>query len=238
MFVPIRAESTTLTAEHVKLLDDEFFRSDPLAHFSSRIAMLLETNRTTETATSTDEPDFLRALGLQGGEASLAFTASHRRIHVATDALQLRHHAAEGLLRFLYAAAAAIPRAGDAASAWLSVADSPLSMKDVIEKTQEALSDDPHKFWDLLFPPGTPLTHDTNVAAETALAWTNHAIRLLTDPELSVNAANNKVKHGLAVSVRGDVRIEFIAQGPNDDGTIPLSAFGEGESLPSSMGRC
>ena len=69
-------------------------------------------------------------------------------------------------------------------------------------------------------------------AAETAVAWANHAVWLLTNDELSVNAAHNKLKHGLATSARGDVRIELITTPPNEDGTIPTSAFGEGKSLP------
>ena len=60
----------------------------------------------------------------------------------------------------------------------------------------------------------------------------NHACALLTDNELSVNAAHNKVKHGLAVSARGDVRIELLTTPPNDLGEIPVSAFGEGNSVP------
>ena len=69
-------------------------------------------------------------------------------------------------------------------------------------------------------------------AAETAVAWANHAVWLLTSDELSINAAHNKLKHGLATSARGDVRIELITTPPNEDGTIPTSAFGEGKSIP------
>lgn len=69
-------------------------------------------------------------------------------------------------------------------------------------------------------------------AAETAIAWANHAVWLLTEYELSVNSAHNKLKHGLATSARGDVRIEFITTPPNADGTIPVSAFRNGKSLP------
>lgn len=60
----------------------------------------------------------------------------------------------------------------------------------------------------------------------------NHASSLLTGDELSVNAAHNKVKHGLAVSARGDVRVEFITTPPDDLGQIPLSAFNQGKSVP------
>jgi hypothetical protein len=38
-------------------------------------------------------------------------------------------------------------------------------------------------------------------------------------------AANNKVKHGLAVRARSDMRVTFVSQQPNDDGSVPLSAF-------------
>ncbi|GGJ94427.1 hypothetical protein GCM10011372_35930 [Agromyces bauzanensis] len=84
----------------------------------------------------------------------------------------------------------------------------------------------------LLFPAGTVVEGPAVGAVETAVAWANHAVWLLTNDELSINAAHNKLKHGLATSARGDVRIELITTQPNEDGTIPLNAFGVGKSLP------
>lgn len=43
--------------------------------------------------------------------------------------------------------------------------------------------------------------------------------------DINLNAAHNKVKHGLAVRSRGDLRMTFTTQPPYADGTIPLSAL-------------
>lgn len=64
------------------------------------------------------------------------------------------------------------------------------------------------------------------------MAWVKRASSPLTGDELSVNAAHNKVKHGLAVSARGDVRIELLTTAPDDLGQMPVSAFGDGKSMP------
>ncbi|KAB1640690.1 hypothetical protein [Gulosibacter chungangensis] len=232
MHLPIRAQGTTLTDEQAKILDDEFFLSNPLSHFSSRVSMLLETARSSYEATPENEPEFFNALGLDSADTALKFDAQHRSVQVAIDALSLRHQAAEALTRFIYARVAATPRKGDAKSTWLAVADSPTPMTKVIEANKAALDADPHRFLQLLFPPGTVVQRPVVGAAETAVAWANHAVWLLTNDELSINAAHNKLKHGLATSARGDVRIELITTPPNEDSTIPASAFGEGKSIP------
>jgi hypothetical protein len=50
-------------------------------------------------------------------------------------------------------------------------------------------------------------------------------VDLLGPAQVDVQAANNKVKHGLAVRARSDMRVTFVSQQPNDDGSVPLSAF-------------
>ncbi|WP_431826194.1 hypothetical protein [Microbacterium algeriense] len=232
MHLPIQAQATTLEPEQAKILDDEFFLSDPLSHFSARITMLLEASRSDYEASPENEPEFFRALGLEGADAALHFDGQHRRVQVAVDALSLRHQAAEALTRFIYARVAATPRSGDAASTWLAIADSPTPMIKVIESNKAALDADEHRFLQLILPPGTVVKGPVVGAAQTALEWANHAVWLLMNDELSINAAHNKLKHGLAASARGDVRIEFITTPPNEDGTIPVSAFGEGKSIP------
>lgn len=232
MHLPIRAQGTTLTDEQAKILDDEFFLSNPLSHFSSRVSMLLETARSSYEASPENEPEFFKTLGLDSADSALKFAPQHRSVQVAIDALSLRHQAAEALTRFIYARVAAAPRDSDAKSTWLAIADSPTPMIKVIEANKTALDADPHRFLQLLFPPGTVVEGPVMGAAETAVAWANHAVWLLTSDELSINAAHNKLKHGLATSARGDVRIELITTPPNEDGTIPTSAFGEGKSIP------
>ncbi|MCL3776629.1 MULTISPECIES: hypothetical protein [unclassified Actinomyces] len=232
MHLPLHAQDTTLTNEQAKILDDEFFRSDPLAHFSSRVSMLLETARSNYEASPKSEPEFFKALGLDNADSALKFDTQHRSIQVAIDALSLRHQAAEALIRFIYARVAAEPRRGDAKCTWLAIADSPTRMIEVIEASKATLDADQHRFLQLLFPPATEVKGPAVRAAESAVAWVNHAVWLLTSDELSINAAHNKLKHGLATSARGDVRTELITTPPNEDGTIPTSAFGEGKSTP------
>lgn len=232
MHLPIQAQGTTLTEEQAKILDDEFFLSDPIGHFASRATMLLEASHSNYKATPANETEFFNALSLDGADTALEFDDRHRSVQVAVDALSLRHQAAEALTRFIYARVAATRREGDATSTWLAIADSPTSMIKVIEANKSAFDVDPHRFLRLLFPPGTVVEGTYAGAAESAVAWVNHAEWLLTNDELSINAAHNKLKHGLATSARGDVRIDLITTPPKADGTIPSSAFGEGKSLP------
>jgi len=227
-----RADSVHLSERHAKALDDEFFLSHPAAYFASRISSLLAAERSAAVPTPVEEPEFFEALGQIETNQLLAFEGQDRRMQVAVEALSLRHQAAEALLRFMYAVTAARPKEGDAPSTWLAIADSPNALIDVVQKTVAALDADQELFMRCLFVPGTRVDEIVAAAADTAVAWMNHASSLLTGDELSVNAAHNKVKHGLAVSARGDVRIEFITTPPDELGQIPVSAFGEGKSVP------
>ena len=70
-------------------------------------------------------------------------------------------------------------------------------------------------------------------AFDVAWAWFLHSIHLLTSNELTVNAAHNKLRHGLAVRARDDVRIELmVGAKPDADGNLPSSAFQNGNSIP------
>lgn len=68
MYLSIQPQSTNLTDEQARILDDEFFLSDPLGHFTSRITMLLATSRTEYEATPESEPEFFKILGPSNGE--------------------------------------------------------------------------------------------------------------------------------------------------------------------------
>lgn len=232
MHLYLRADSIHLSEGRAEALDDEFFLSHPAAYFASRISSLLTAERSVAVPTPADEPEFFDALGLTKTDQLLVFEEQDRRLQVAVEALSLRHQAAEALLRFMYAVTAAKPNEGDAPSTWLAIADSPNALIDVVQKTVAALGADEELFLRCLFTPGTRVDENVAAAAETAVAWVNHASSLLTGDELSVNAAHNKVKHGLAVRARGDVRIELITTPPDELGQIPVSAFGEGKSVP------
>lgn len=55
--------------------------------------------------------------------------------------------------------------------------------------------------------------------------WLDFAIDLLVGHELQLNAAHNKVKHGLSVRARDDLKVSFVISPPNADGTIPVGAL-------------
>lgn len=232
MHLDLRADSIHLIEGHAKVLDDEFFLSHPAAYFASRISSLLAAERSVAVPAPADEPEFFDALGLTKPDQLLVFEEQDRRLHVAVEAVSLRHQAAEALLRFMYAVTVSKPKKGDAPSTWLAIADSPNALIEVVQKTVAALDADDELFLRCLFTPGTRVDENVAAAAETAVAWVNHASALLTGDELSVNAAHNKVKHGLAVSARGDVRIELMTTPPDELGQIPVSAFGAGKSMP------
>jgi hypothetical protein len=227
--LPIIPEGPHLTAKQAKILDDEFFLSDPHSYFTSRIAALLSDASSPPPETVAE---FRGKLGLPEDAAVFTFDERSRGIQVAIDAVALRHHAAEGLIRFIYGQVAAQPARGDAPCTWLAVADSPMKMVDVIAKIGEAVTADEGLFAKLFAPAGVTMDLPLQLAGQTAAAWVTHAIELVTNNELAVNAANNKVKHGLAVSARDDVRIELITAPVEDLSAIPVSAFGEGKSVP------
>ena len=231
MYLAISPEGTHLTADQAKILDDEFFRADPLGHFTSRISMLLASKSQTVAPTRATYPGFFDALGLDGLDALPGVGERNRDVQVSIDALALRHQCAEALERLLFALTAA-HEGPDARCLWWAIADSPTRTLNVLESTKRAFDADEHLLLRLMFGLDTPITDEAVAAADTALAWINHAGHLLAGDELSINAAHNKLKHGLAVATRDDVRIDLVAAPPNDKGEVPLSAFGEGKSVP------
>lgn len=146
MHLHLRADAVNLSEQYARKLDDEFFLSRPSAYFSSRISSILAAERSAATPTAPEYPDFFSSLNLTGGDELLEFSAQDRRTQVAVEALSLRHHAAEALMRFLYSVTVAEPRTGDARCAWLAVADSPTRLVDVVEKTVAALNADDELF--------------------------------------------------------------------------------------------
>lgn len=224
----IAPQGESLTDDQAYQLDAEFFRSSPLEYFVPRIEQLLTTSDRAPVHDTEAAKSFRRKLGLPLGERDpLETTESARQRQRAVDAVSVRHHAAETLLRLLYALSVAAPREGDARSVWVAIADSPVSLKEVAEAVAERLnSHAAPSFPELFLPSGIEVKEDLQRALDVAIEWTNHAIGLLTRDELAVNAGFNKVKHGLSVSTRDDVRVEILTTPVMaEDGTIPLSAF-------------
>jgi hypothetical protein len=62
-------------------------------------------------------------------------------------------------------------------------------------------------------------------ACNVFVEWLGYAARLLSPAEIDLQAGHNKVKHGLAVRARSDMRVTFLTTPPNADGSVPLSAL-------------
>ncbi|WP_168698743.1 hypothetical protein [Gordonia paraffinivorans] len=232
MHLPLRAQGATLTDEEAKILDDEFFLSNPLSHFSSRVSMLLKTARSNYEANPENETGVLQGPWSRQGK----YGTQVRRSAPQRPSRDRRVVSSPPSRRSPYPFHLCTSRRG--AAGWRCEVHlaghrrQPNSHDQVIEANKPALDADPRRFLQLLFQPGTVVEGPVVGTAETAVAWANHAVWLLTSDELSINAAHNKLKHGLATSARGDVRIELITMPPNEDGTIPTSAFGGGKSIP------
>lgn len=225
-----------LTPEQARALDDTFLASHPFQYFRSRIAALLAWQ---ELAPVGDDPltesngESLRSefkLYLQRPAADGPFEVLDVHAQVAADALTVRHHAAEALLRL--ACARLVPEpSGGAPCLWAAVATGPPQIADVITHlNQNANAPDPgERMFRLLVPPGAREAARSNAdviaAANVFVSWLSFAADLLSPSEIDLQATNNKVKHGLAVRARSDMRVTFVTQRPDVDGSVPLSAF-------------
>jgi hypothetical protein len=148
---------------------------------------------------------------------------------VATDSFAVRYHTAEALVRLYHGLTVGSTAGGSAACVWASVADGPLRTVDLVEQASSHLRSTPGReaFWSLVLPSAVApeATQEMVTALNIMGAWLQRAMALLIRDDININAAHNKVKHGLAVRPRDDVRITFTTQGPNADGTIPVSAL-------------
>ncbi|MGL3806701.1 hypothetical protein ACSYDW_11440 [Paeniglutamicibacter sp. R2-26] len=233
-----------LSAEQRQELDDTFLSSDPFEYFRARIAMLLrweeagKPNEKTihateggtysaETATGRSRTRFAKFLG-QMPDFLPEYTNRSVTTQVATDAYALRHHAAESLVRLT---ATLLKHSNEPGMCvWDTLSTGPNQLDQVIEQLHEPFSaDDAAATFtrlviiqrDLQQGLTENLVSATNVFSD----WLEFAISLLTDRELQFNADHNKVKHGLAVRARDDLKVSFATKAPNSDRTIPLSAL-------------
>lgn len=227
-----KPEGPHLTPEQARELDDSFFGSRPFEYFSARIASLISS----ADSPAVERPeglgaDFFASLGLAEMPHTLPFSDSDRELQVATDSFAVRHHAAEALVRLYHALTVATAAEGSPACVWESIVDGPIRTVDLVGQARGHLSSDAGQdsFWTLVLPPGAAADDGTSKEVTTALnvmgAWLQRAMNLLTRDDINTNAAHNKVKHGLAIRSRNDVRMIFSTQGPDADDTIPLSAL-------------
>jgi hypothetical protein len=229
--LPITPEGPNVTAGQAKILDDEFFTARPLSYFSARIASLLEAHEAGGTTSTDAYKPLWMALGISK-RGLLEFTDSDRQLQVAVDSLATRHHAAEALVRLLHALVS-LPSEQDGTSTWATIADGPNTLHAVTRALSEKFEQDTHLFSSLFVPDGASASSDLERSFTVSWKWFVHAVHLLTSNELTVNVAHNKLKHGLAVRARDDVRIELLAgPGPDADGNLPLSSFRNGNSIP------
>lgn len=231
MFLIKPSDGPNLTPEQVRQLDDEFFSARPLAYFSTRVQSLLGSWDTVDEPTPATT-EFFDALGLPHTSTMLDISNENdRKLQVAVDSFALRHHTAEALARLLLAVGVsrdAVP----AVSTWATITDGPTTLHAVATKLSKLLNADEYLLSRAFFLPGVKDDEQTRAALRNAFAWVRRSLQLLTDNDLTVNAAHNKVKHGLAVSARNDVRVELLNDVELDeDGNLPLSAFSNSTPL-------
>jgi hypothetical protein len=214
-----------LNEEQAQALDDDFFGSRPMEYFHARIAGLLAAMPGADTEPSSVQQAFDNALAPL--EGMLTHTERDREVQVAIDALSVRHHAAEALARLYHALTA--PPAEGPHCVWAGMVDGPRSTAALVEASRRHLTSSAgaDMFATLMLPPR--VRSDQLAPAEAALnvagAWLHRAMDLLVSGELDINAANNKVKHGLVVRARDDQRVAFIRTPLSAEGTVPQSAF-------------
>ena len=225
-----------LTEEQAVELDDTFLASDPFQYFSSRIASLLawhENAPLSDAPLPEPEPGSIRAelnQYLQRPVADGPFKVLDVHAQVAVDALAVRHHAAEALLRFACARLAPSPTGG-APCLWAEIASGPTQIADVIARLNASAldADSSERMFCALVEPGRRETARRSPeivdACNVFVEWLGYAAGLLSPAAIDLRAGHNKVKHGLAVRARSEMRVTFVTTPPNADGSIPLSAF-------------
>ncbi|NKR13910.1 hypothetical protein A5N17_21075 [Arthrobacter sp. D2] len=210
--------------------------SDPYGYFSVRIGMVLrwadcgndsQLRPVTPHEDERHEAETARQFArLLGRPISFVPETSPRTIatQVATDAYALRHHAAESLVRLTAALTSGTP------CVWEALSMGPNQLDQIVEQLQEFFSspDAPMKFARLVLRQQdlqSGMTEQLASASNVFADWLQFSIDLLVGHELQLNAAHNKVKHGLSVRARDDLKVTFASTPPAADGTIPVSAL-------------
>ncbi|WP_311208473.1 MULTISPECIES: hypothetical protein [unclassified Aeromicrobium] len=219
-------------------LDDTYLTSDPYGYFVSRAAMLHGWARQ-------DAPDDAIGDGTFGGRPDLAGLISAimrdtdtedvppTRVvssQVALDAFALRHHVAEALVRlFVTVAHRDIDGATEPRSLWVAATDDDLqsigSLLDAAFDVNDKVSDD--FLARMVLPVNFVVDEESHPAAAAFVRmcaeWIEHAVRLLAPAEFNLTTAHNKIKHGLVVRARSDLRTSLSLIEMSDNGDLPLS---------------
>lgn len=228
MYAP--AKGPELNADECRALDDDFFTSDPTSYFRSKIDALLnwvDQEGSDNQEISADRRRFQEILGA-AASARHPTTAEQRRLHVAVDAIQLRHHAAEALLRLIHARLTC-RASSQPCSLWMSLIQTPTQLHILVEKLRPHVESE--DFFSILasqimpVPNGTKLDHDAVAAVQHALRWIARASEIVSTGHIDLNAANNKIKHGITARPEDQLRVTMTTEAPDQDGNIPLSAL-------------
>ena len=157
-----------------------------------------------------------------------------RELQRALDAFALRHHLAESLVRMVHAVL--IEGKASKSGFWASLTGSPSQGYKIVEalrtfQAQEAIPAS-------LFMPAAEVRalpseppSDVVTAVRMHWRWVQRAMQLLVSEGLDTNVGNNKLKHGLAVRPHDELRVGFMTDSPEPDGSIRLSAIRTGPSI-------
>ncbi len=215
-------------------LDDHFFSSDPAGYFRSKIDALLNWFDDEEVSLRGPGPTwerFQRAIG-SAAFARHPTTLEQRKLQVAADAVQLRHQVAETLLRFVHARLIC-RELTDPSSLWVQLTNGPTQLKPLLEALARQVERDDYAsvLAGLIFPlpGGTKLDKTRWAALQNASEWLQRAAELVSSGDISLNAASNKLKHGVAVRPEDRLRVTFTTQPPDEEGNVYLSSL-TGES--------
>lgn len=238
-----RSKGQDLTAHQARELDDEYFGSDPFGYFASRISNLLEAAQSPPLDLLQGLPaQFAEEIGQSDWAGVLAHSDADRELQVALDCFTLRHSAAEALVRLYLAATQHRSNGG---SMWQKLTSTPVQTKDLVTQAQAALySEQGAPFREMVTPLVVHrLAEQEGGLSETDLAglnaaisvnsdWLERAFALLTDEEMNLDVANNKIKHGIAVRTRDDLLTVFTPASPDVNGNVPISALTGPSSIP------
>lgn len=217
-----------LNPDECRELDDEYLLSDPTGYFRAKLEGLL--GEEGPAGTSTVAGGSLRARFQRiAGEAARSrspMTAEQRSMQVAVDAIQFRHQVAEALLRLIDARLtqrdSITPQ-----SLWMNLIKSPIRLHELIERLRPQVESKefPSIAAGLLIPvpAGTTLDADMKEGVSAALDWIVRASEIVMTGHIDLNAANNKIKHGITARPEDKLRLTIATKPPNADGSIPLS---------------
>ena len=235
-----KPEGEHLTREQARELDDQFLSSRPLDYFRARIAALLAPDAAAVDLNSGVGAAFAEALNTPDVSSVVAVETRDRELQVAVDAFAVRHHAAESLVRLYHALAVARTTSNAPWCLWAAIVDGPTQVRDLVQAAREHLDGQAGRtgFWQLVLPAEVPSAADEgqltalNRAVNVAAQWTHYAMDLLTRDDLNLNAAHNKVKHGLAVRAQNNELISFTTREPAETGRVRLSELTGEDVIP------